>query len=48
MDPIANMLTIIRNGYQSGKDQIDIPRSKIKESIAKTLVDLKFLDSVNK
>ena len=28
-DPIANMLTIIRNGMQAKKDSVDVPASKL-------------------
>lgn len=37
MDPIANLLTSIRNGYLSRKDEIVVPFSKIKESIVSIL-----------
>jgi small subunit ribosomal protein S8 len=36
-DPIADMLTRIRNAVQADKDELDIPASGIKSSIAKIL-----------
>ncbi len=33
-DPIADMLTRIRNGAAAGKQTVSIPHSKIKEAIA--------------
>jgi len=37
-DPIADMLTRIRNGYLAKKEKTNIPFSKIKEEILKILV----------
>ncbi|MFB3053395.1 MAG: 30S ribosomal protein S8 [Dehalococcoidia bacterium] len=36
-DPIADMLTRIRNGLMAGHDFTDMPASKIKISLAETL-----------
>ena len=36
-DPIADMLTRIRNAYQAHLESVDIPHSSIKASIAKLL-----------
>jgi small subunit ribosomal protein S8 len=36
-DPIADMLTRIRNGQAAGKKSVKIPSSKLKLSIAKVL-----------
>jgi small subunit ribosomal protein S8 len=38
-DPIADMLTRIRNANTAKHDTVDVPASKIKESIAKILLD---------
>ena len=38
-DPIADMLTRIRNALQVGKTQVSIPSSTLKTSIAKVLKD---------
>lgn len=42
-DPIADMLTRIRNSLGNGKSQVAIPYSKIKEAIAKILRDQQFV-----
>ena len=36
-DPIADMLTRIRNGVMANSDSVDIPLSKLKVGIAKVL-----------
>ena len=38
-DPIADMFTRIRNGQSSGKVRVTIPLSKVKQAIAKVLVE---------
>jgi small subunit ribosomal protein S8 len=38
-DPVADMLTRIRNGQSAGKKCVKQPSSKLKESIAKVLKD---------
>ena len=38
-DPIADMLTRIRNGLAAGKTDVTMPRSKLKMSIAKVMKD---------
>jgi len=38
-DPIADYLTIIRNGYKAKFDYVDIPASKIKRQITKILIE---------
>lgn len=42
-DPIADMLTRIRNAINANKSVVDIPASNIKESIAKILKDEGFI-----
>ena len=42
-DPIADMLTRVRNGVTARHDTVDMPRSKMKVSIAKILKDEGFL-----
>lgn len=37
-DPIADMLIRIKNGYLAGKKLVEVPFSKIKQSIAQILV----------
>ena len=38
-DPIADMLTRIRNGQRAGKVSVSMPSSKLKKSIAQVLKD---------
>lgn len=38
-DPIADMLTRIRNALAVSKNEISLPHSKFKESLAKVLLD---------
>jgi len=45
-DPIADMLTRIRNGAHARKATIDLPWSRHKEAIAKVLVEEGYLESV--
>lgn len=43
-DPIADMLTRIRNALMAGKATVDIPRSKIKAEIARILKEEGFIE----
>lgn len=45
-DPIADMLTRIRNAIAVNKHQITLPHSNVKESVARLLKDSKFLDEI--
>ena len=36
-DPIADMLTRIRNAFRASQEQVDIPSSKLKINLAKVL-----------
>ena len=45
-DPIADMLTRIRNGIASGKPEIIVPYSKLKASIAEILQQNGYLGKV--
>ena len=47
MDPIADLLTCIRNASQALKPEIIVPHSKIKESTVKLLKEEGYLDSFN-
>lgn len=42
-DPIADYLTVIRNGSQAGFKYVDIPASKIKRQITKVLFSQGFI-----
>jgi small subunit ribosomal protein S8 len=44
-DPIADMLTRIRNGQQAQKANVSMPSSKLKVAIAKVLQDEGYIDS---
>ena len=43
-DPIADMLTRIRNGQSAGKKSVKIPSSKLKLAIAKVLKEEGYID----
>jgi small subunit ribosomal protein S8 len=45
-DPIADMLTRIRNAIAVRKSEVKLPHSKVKESVAKLLKDSGFVDSI--
>jgi len=44
-DPVADLLTRIRNATNARKASIDMPWSRHKEALAKVLVDEGYLDS---
>ena len=44
-DPIADMLTRIRNGVMAGHSQVAMPNSKIKAEIAKILKEEGFIEN---
>ena len=46
MDPIANFLTQIRNGYLANKNSISLPHSQIKETIANILSQAGYLGTI--
>jgi small subunit ribosomal protein S8 len=48
VDPIADMLTIIRNGYAARKETVVVPYSKLKLNIAKLLQKEKYIKAVEK
>lgn len=45
-DPIADMLSRIRNAIAVGKNEINLPHSKVKQMVAEILADNQFIDSV--
>lgn len=47
-DPIAQMLTIIRNGIASGKNEVVVPASKIKIDILEVLTKNNFIEGYKK
>lgn len=44
-DPIADMLTRIRNAFMAGHDQVQIPSSVIKGEIARVLAEEGYVES---
>lgn len=47
-DPVADMLTRIRNANTAYKEQVDIPASKVREQIAKILKEEGFIKDYQK
>ena len=45
-DPIADMFTRIRNAIAVRKHEVSLPHSKIKESVARLLMESNFVDRV--
>jgi small subunit ribosomal protein S8 len=45
-DPIADMLTIIRNGQTAGHKYVDNPGAKLKREVARVLLEQKFVRDV--
>ena len=45
-DPIANMISVIKNGYLAKKSAVEIPYSSHKEKIARVLERESFVESV--
>ena len=46
-DPVADMLTRIRNANSAKHDTVDVPASKMKKSIAQILLDEGYIKSFN-
>lgn len=46
-DPIADMLSRIRNAIMVGRNEVSLPHSKVKETIAKILATNGFIDAVH-
>lgn len=46
-DPIADMLTRIRNAILVRKNEVSLPHSNVKESVARLLATNNFVDSVS-
>ena len=46
-DPIADMLTRVRNALAVQKDEVKLPHSNVKESVAKILKDNGYLGDVS-
>ncbi|HEX7456290.1 MAG TPA: 30S ribosomal protein S8 [Candidatus Nanoarchaeia archaeon] len=48
MDPIANTITTIKNGYLARKKSVVVPYSRLKEDVAKKIKEAGFVESVKK
>lgn len=46
-DPIADMLSRIRNAIMVSKTGVDMPHSKLKETVARELKNANFIDEVS-
>jgi len=46
MDSIADMLTIIRNGYKASKFEVKVPFSKLKKNLGEKLQTLGYLENI--
>jgi small subunit ribosomal protein S8 len=44
-DPVADMLTRIRNACQARHKRVDVPASKLKREIARVLAESRFIDN---
>ncbi len=44
-DPLADMLTRIRNGYRAGHQEVVVPSSKLKNEVCRILRDRGFIDA---
>lgn len=46
-DPIADMLSRLRNAVAVNKSEVSLPHSKVKESVARLLQENRFIDGVH-
>ena len=42
-DPVADLLTCIRNGLHAHKERVEVPWSRLKEAVVKTFIQEGFL-----
>jgi small subunit ribosomal protein S8 len=47
-DPVADMLTRIRNAARARHESVDVPASRVKETIARLLVEEGYLQEVKR
>jgi len=47
-DPIADMLTRIRNAIRAGHESVEVPCSRVKEALVKVLVEEGYLQEVKR
>ena len=45
IDPIADLLTRVRNAASAGHRSVDVPASKLKREIARVLAEERFIDN---
>ena len=45
MDPIANMLTIIRNGCRAQKQEVTVPHSRMKTEILRVILEEGYINN---
>lgn len=45
-DPIADMLTRVRNALQAGQKRVDVPLSRMKVEIARKLAEGRYLEGI--
>ena len=46
-DTISDLLTRIRNGQMSNKEQVTIPYSKMKEALCKVMLEEGYIEGIN-
>jgi small subunit ribosomal protein S8 len=46
-DPIADMLSRIRNAIAVNKNEVNLPHSKVKEAVARLLKESRFIEDVS-
>jgi small subunit ribosomal protein S8 len=44
-DPIADLLTVIRNGCRAKKKKVEVPASRVKSEILRVLLEEKFISN---
>jgi small subunit ribosomal protein S8 len=44
-DPITDLLNRLRNGMRAGHERVDVPASRVKESVVKVLADEGYIAS---
>jgi small subunit ribosomal protein S8 len=44
-DPIADMLTVIRNGCKAKKKKVEVPASRMKSEVLRVLLEEKFISN---
>ena len=42
-DPIADMLTVVRNGFRAKRKKVEVPASRLKSEMLKVLLQEKYI-----